>query len=211
VSVSSARLERGLLDRWRAAFPGMADVGSDLISRYGDRARVYHDLRHLSEVLAGVDLLRAECADPQAVELAAWFHDAVYELGSPDNEAASAALAGRLLAPYLDSGLVAEVERLALLTRDHSVEAGDTNGAVLCDADLAVLAGRPEAYDEYAARVRREFAHVPDDAFRAGRADVLRALLALPQLYNTRHGRGAWEAPARANLTRELTALHSLR
>jgi predicted metal-dependent HD superfamily phosphohydrolase len=102
---------------------------------------------------------------------------------------------------------VAEVSRLVLLTAGHAAGAGDRDGGLLCDADLAVLAGEPGAYDEYAAAVRREYAHVADPEFRAGRAAVLRRLLALPALYRLPELRAAWEPTARANLARELAAL----
>jgi predicted metal-dependent HD superfamily phosphohydrolase len=201
------RPSTGLRRRWQNLLPGSTDVGELLLGRYGEPGRVYHDRQHLAAVLEAVDLLPAECDDPVAVELAAWFHDAVYDIQGSANEARSAALAERLLAPYLDAETVAEVARLVLLTRDHVVGEDDRNGAVLCDADLAVLAGSPSEYDEYAARVRREYAAVPEDAFRAGRAALLRGLLELPRLYSTEHGRASWEAPARANLRRELAGL----
>jgi predicted metal-dependent HD superfamily phosphohydrolase len=78
---------------------------------------------------------------------------------------------------------------------------------VLCDADLAILASTPERYDEYVQDVRREYASLDDTTFRRGRAAVLRALLSAPSLFHTPAARAAWEAAARANVTRELAAL----
>ncbi|MGZ6753102.1 MAG: hypothetical protein ACXVEJ_06505, partial [Nocardioides sp.] len=80
-------------------------------------------------------------------------------------------------------------------------------GCALSDADLAILAAPPERYAAYAAAVRREHAHVPDDAFRAGRAAILTDLLAKPHLFHTRHARTTWEAPARAAVAREVATL----
>jgi len=177
------------------------------VERYADPSRVYHNLRHLADVLRRFDILVGECADPVAVELAAWFHDAVCDVRRNDNEEASADVARALLAPYISADEVDEVARLVLLTRDHAVDAGDANGAVLCDADLAILASGSAAYYHYTARVRREYAHVSDEDFRIGRADVLRRLLDLPNLFHTFYGLRSWEAPARANLEHELTTL----
>ena len=84
--------------------------------------------------------------------------------------------------------ITAEVARLVRLTVTHDPAAGDTNGEVLCDADLAILAAAPEEYAAYAAAVREEYGFVPDDAFRDGRAAVLRQLLGLPRLFRTPHG-----------------------
>lgn len=97
--------------------------------------------------------------------------------------------------------------RLVLLTAGHAVSPDDPDGALLCDADLAVLAGDPMQYDRYAAAVRREYGHVPEPDFRAGRARVLDGLLALPALFRLPPLAARWEAPARANLTRELGTL----
>ncbi len=193
--------------RWASRFPGLEGTGDLLVSRYADPSRVYHDARHLRSVLEAADLLRDECTDPDAVELGAWFHDAVYDVRRGDNEEASARLAETVLASYVDASTLAEVVRLVLLTCDHAVPDGDRNGAVLCDADLAVLASGRDDYDAYVARVRSEYAHVSDADFRAARATVLRALLALPSLFHTRLGLREWEEPARANLARELSAL----
>ena len=102
---------------------------------------------------------------------------------------------------------VAEVARLVRLTGTHDPGPGDRNGEVLCDADLAVLAGAPADYARYAAAVREEYAFVPDDAFRDGRAAVLRQLLDLPRLFRTPHGRDRWEPAARHNLRSELALL----
>ena len=196
-----------LRERWLRRFVDLGGIGEVVLAAYGEDSRIYHDVRHLYDVVTVVDLLGGESLDPDAVELAAWFHDVVYDVRRTDNEASSADQAARLLAPHLEPERVDEVVRLVLLTRDHQVTARDANGAVLCDADLAVLARSPERYDEYAARVRLEYAHVDDDAFRAGRAEVLRSLLALPSLFATAYGRQHWESPARANLHRELAPL----
>ncbi|WP_101785136.1 HD domain-containing protein [Nonomuraea indica] len=145
--------------------------------------------------------------DPVAVRLAAWFHDAVYD-GRPgwDEERSAWLALARLPRCGVPAARVAEVARLVRLTAAHDrVAADDLDGAVLCDADLAVL-GR-DGYGDYAARVREEYAHVPEDLFRQGRAEVLRRLLATPRLYRTARAYELWEARARANMSAELTAL----
>jgi predicted metal-dependent HD superfamily phosphohydrolase len=142
-----------------------------------------------------------------AVLLAAWFHDAVYD-GSPDAEERSAQLAEReLTAAGCAEALVAEVARLVRLTAGHDPEPGDARGAVLCDADLAILAAPPERYAEYVAGVRREYAQLDDATFRAGRAAVLRDLGGRERLFRTATGRQLWEDAARANIEAELREL----
>ena len=126
---------------------------------------------------------RARAFDRTTVALAAWFHDAVYD-GADDDEERSARWAERALpAAYAD-----EVARLVRMTVDHRPADDDPAGAALSDADLGILAAPRERYDAYVAGVRADFAHVGDDDFRAGRAAVLRDLVARPHLFSTPHG-----------------------
>lgn len=202
----SARWHTALLAASPAARP--EPYADALLARWAEPHRRYHNTAHLQAVLDHIDVLEQYAADPHLVRLAAWFHDAVYLPDRSENEERSARLAERALP---EAGLsqqdTAEVARLVRLTVTHAPEDGDANGAVLCDADLAILAAAPEAYAAYAAAVREEYAFVPDEAFRVGRADVLTQLLALPRLFRTPHGEREWEAPARENLEAELTLL----
>ncbi|WP_045692320.1 hypothetical protein [Streptomyces rubellomurinus] len=182
--------------------------GRELLRRWSEPQRRYHTADHLRAVLRHVDDLADHAADPDAVRLAAWFHDAVYRPDRSENEERSAALAVRALtAAGLPAERVAEVERLVLLTVTHDPAPGDRDGEVLCDADLAVLGGPAEAYAGYAAAVREEYGFVPAPDFRAGRAAVLRHLLALPALFRTPAAHARFTAAARANLTAELGTL----
>lgn len=182
-------------------------VGAELVARWSEKHRRYHDLDHLRAVLAAVDLIEEWADDPAAVRLAVWFHDAVYD-GRPgwDEERSAQLAQARLPRCGVPAARVAEVARLVRVTAAHDTLAeGDRNGAVLCDADLAVLGG--DGYAEYAAKVRQEYAHVPGELFREGRAQVLRRLLAVPSLYRTAPARELWEARAREAMTAELGAL----
>jgi predicted metal-dependent HD superfamily phosphohydrolase len=142
-------------------------------------------------------------------QLALWFHDAVHDGEAGRDEERSADLADARLAGHLDAASVAEVVRLVLVTTDHSPAAGDGPGALVSDADLAILGSAPDRYARYARQVRAEYAHVPDDAFRTGRAAVLRGLRGDGPLFRTPQGATLWEAQARANLTTELTTLEA--
>ncbi|WP_458086851.1 HD domain-containing protein [Streptomyces malaysiensis] len=193
-----------------AKTPSPVPYGEDLLTRWAEPQRRYHTTDHLLAVLDRVDELlpHVQAPDPAAVRLAAWFHDAVYLPDRSTNEERSARLAERALTEAaVPAPRTAETVRLVLLTRDHNPAEGDTNGEVLCDADLAVLAGSPENYGAYAAAVREEYAFVPDDTFREGRANVLRHLLDLPHLFRTPAAHDRWEAPARHNMTTELELL----
>jgi predicted metal-dependent HD superfamily phosphohydrolase len=192
-----------LVDRW--PLPDHHALRDDLLAAW-DRSG-YHDLLHLEEVLDRLDLLAAAGApfDRTVVALAAWFHDAVYD-GAADDEERSARWAERALPP----APAAEVARLVRMTVEHRPAGHDSDGAALSDADLGILAAPRGRYDAYVAGVRADFAHVGDDDFRAGRAAVLRDLVARTHLFSTPHARELWEEAARANLRRELSELEGL-
>jgi predicted metal-dependent HD superfamily phosphohydrolase len=200
-----------LLARVRdGAGPEPSAYGEQLLRRWSEPQRRYHTVRHLAAVLAAVDALAAggTAADTDVVRLAAWFHDAVYAPDRSENEERSARLAERVLRELgVPEPVRARTARLVRLTVDHDPAPGDADGELLCDADLAVLGGSPQEYASYAAAVREEYAFVPDDAFRAGRAAVLRQLLALPALFRTPAAVSGYEARARANMAAELAAL----
>ena len=196
------------------AIPGAAGMPDGLVhlllERYREPHRRYHDDRHLAAVLAAVELLGDHADDLEAVRLAAWFHDAAYEPTRSDNEEVSAQLAEGLL-PLFDvpPPRIAEVARLVRLTGEHAPTADDANGDVLCDADLAVLAGDPDAYADYAAGIRTEYVHVDDADFNRERGTILRELLARPRLFHTDRAYTQWEKRARANIAVELQLLNA--
>ncbi|MEV0001203.1 metal-dependent phosphohydrolase [Micromonospora sp. NPDC050980] len=204
-----------LAARWRRTARAAGATDPDGVRHAGDRLlacwrephRHHHTIDHLRTVLDVVDTYADRARHRNLVRLAAWCHDAVYDprAGGDANERASAALAeGLLTAAGLPAPAVDEVRRLVLLTADHVVGPDDPDGALLCDADLAVLAAEPADYHRYATAIRREYGHVTEPDFRAGRATVLRRLLDLPALYRLPEPRARWEDRARANLTREL-------
>ncbi len=221
-----------LLRRWANLFAGpigahraagadpgaVADLGRELLARWSEPHRHYHSPDHLLAVLEAVDRLRGDGEEPgplpRAVPLAAWFHDAVYAADparpAGQDEEDSARLAEELLAaPRLavSDMEIAETARLVRLTLSHRPTADDRAGALLSDADLEVLGRTPDAYDDYVALVRRDFAHVPEPDWRRGRAAVLDGLLGAERLYATASGRRRWEEAARTNLARERDSL----
>lgn len=177
-----------------------------LLARYAEPHRHYHTQRHLDECFARLEAVRARAEHPGELELALWYHDAVYDPRASDNEARSAALAEQAMHR---AGLAADardrVRALIMATRhDHLPAPGDA--ALLVDTDLGILAAAPERFDEYEQEIRAEYAWVPGPIFRGKRRDVLRGFLARERIYMS----GAFdadEAAARANIARSLAAL----
>jgi predicted metal-dependent HD superfamily phosphohydrolase len=181
-----------------------------LLSRWTEPQRHYHDVTHLTSVLEVIDHFAHLTPNPDQVRLAAWLHDAVYDpraLGDA-NERDSAEFAAGLLASLgAPDEVSTEVARLVNLTAGHATEDDDPDGELLCDADLAILAADAPRYARYTEAIRREYAHVPDDAFRGGRSRVLTELLNLPSIYRLAPIHELWEDRARANLEAELEEL----
>jgi predicted metal-dependent HD superfamily phosphohydrolase len=192
-----------LASRW--PLPDHHEERDALLSAYADPARGYHDTLHLTEVLDRIDELAGAGlpGDGTALRLAAWFHDGVYD-GERGDEDRSAVWAEDALA---ETGHAEHVARLVRLTEHHDPAPDDLPGQVLCDADLAILAAPPARYDAYLTGVRRDYAHVSDGDFAAGRAAVLRDLAGRARLFHTAYAREHWEPVARANLARELEGL----
>ena len=194
----------------RAAWPLPAadDLRDDVVAAYADPERGYHDTRHLAEVLDRLGELAEHGTpyDATPVLLAAWFHDAVYD-GERDAEERSAVWAEQALSGLVDDQVAAETVRLVRLTETHRPADDDANGCALSDADLGILAADPDRYAQYVVSVRREYAHLDDDVFTAGRAVVLRDLLVKPHLFHTTYAAERWEQRARANMEAELAAM----
>jgi predicted metal-dependent HD superfamily phosphohydrolase len=177
---------------------------NDLIAAYAAAGRYYHNLAHVEDCLdqlaAVPDLSAAERA---ILTEAIWWHDVVYDPTRSDNEELSAQLAEQHVAAEMRD----EVRRLIRLTKTHHVEPDDSLGAILISIDLSILGAEPARYDAYAAAIRREFSHVPEADYRAGRADVLRRFAARPVIYPDAGFAQALDEMARDNLARELASL----
>ncbi|MFN6122527.1 MAG: metal-dependent phosphohydrolase [Actinomycetes bacterium] len=191
-----------------ASFEGLLERHRDPRRRYHTATHVMWVCRHVDRLAAHHDEIGRPLADPDAVRMAALFHDAIYEPASATNESDSARLADARLADLgWASARRAEVARLVELTAGHTVDADDLAGAVLLDADLAILGSDANEYAHYATAVRAEYAHVTDDAWRTGRARVLSHFLDRPTIYATEPMRAEREHRARANLAAELAQL----
>ena len=197
-----------LRSRWRTlcASCGICDehgVWELLGSGYASAGRHYHNWAHIADCLSLLDELRPDATDFQAVELALWFHDAVYDSRRGDNEEQSALQAEKVLSTHPRVDSIGAMIRATV----HRAAPADADTALLCDIDLSILAAEPARYDGYASAIRREYAWVGEAEYRAGRAKVLQSFLQRPLLYVTTACRFRWEDAARSNLEREIASL----
>lgn len=181
----------------------------ELEAAYAEPHRRYHTRAHIEDCLKLLDAVGdLSDRDRRLLTWAIWWHDAVYDPTRLDNEAKSAERAEHDLAGQgADASERAEVVRLILTTAGHTVEPGDRLGAILVSIDLSILGRDPETYDRYAAQIRQEYAFVPEDLYRTGRAAVLNKFLQAVVIYPDAGFAARFEAQARANLTREIDSL----
>jgi predicted metal-dependent HD superfamily phosphohydrolase len=192
----------------------VARVGADLVDRWNEPVRRYHTTRHLVEMFGALEELEeaGEIDERQGsvARLAAWFHDAIYDPSATSgaNEADSAALArGSLEHLDFETDDIEAINRLILLSVRHDADATEALDAAFHDADLWILSSPTERFDDYCGQVREEYAHVPEGAYRHGRAAILRPLLRRDRVYRTTRALQSWETRARVNLGRELKRL----
>ncbi len=186
---------------WTELLPGRPDLGAELLARWSEPHRRYHDTSHL---VAALDALSELGGAARTERLAIWFHDAVHAGRPGEDERDSAQLARmRLSGAGLHPDDTAEVARLVLVTVHHSPSPDDPAGARVSDADLAVLGSDPIAYAASVAALRAEAAGTPQDAWREMRLARLAELLTTEPLFHTAAGRHRWLVRARANLFAE--------
>jgi predicted metal-dependent HD superfamily phosphohydrolase len=182
---------------------------NQIVAAYSERHRSYHTLQHLRECLAQFEAASALARRPAEVELALWFHDAVYDPKARDNEERSADWAGRsILAADCEAAIAERVRALVLATDGHAAS-DDPDTMVLLDVDLAILGAEPARFAEYGRQVRAEYAHVPEAEYRTRRSQVLATFLARPRIYLTTPFHDAFEQRARDNLQQAVSALQA--
>lgn len=200
-------------EKWRVLWERAGGGGTvkyaygRLCERYAEKHRHYHALAHVQHCLETFDALRDEAENPDAVEMALWFHDAVYDPHRKDNEAQSAELATVVLdVGGFPSPFIGAVHDLVMATAPGFAPVS-ADQAVLLDCDLAILGASPEAFDEYERQIRREYAGLAPMVFAAGRSALIHRMLDRPTIFRTQAMRLVYEPHARANMARSLERL----
>lgn len=174
-------------------------VFNKLIAAYSEKQRAYHTLQHLYECLVLVDSIRSELNDSNAVALALWFHDAVYDPQAKDNELKSAELLEYYLAQDLSVDIVQKIKRWIVATQKH-VSTDELDLQFLLDIDLAILAASPARFAEYEQQIQQEYAWVDLDIYSIKRKQVLAHFYQTEPLYQTEYFQQSFERKAKSNL-----------
>ena len=193
---------------WKRAWQGLgagddgASVSAALLAAYDEPQRSYHTLQHLHECIDRFETCTDLTVRPAEIEIALWFHDAVYDVFRADNERRSAEWARDAT---VASGVPAEVaERIAALvlaTKHSTAMPASVDEQLLVDIDLAILGANRKRFAEYERQIRREYAHVLEPVFQAKRRALLAGFMARERLYGTPRLHDELEERARANLS----------
>lgn len=182
------------------------DLFETLAAMYDEPGRHYHDQSHVAECLTQFDRYRALAQKPGEIEVAIWFHDAIYDTRAPDNEEQSAALAQQHLARLNAApDSITRVVDMILATKTHQAHTADSR--LMLDIDLGILGTAPTVFEAYDINIRREYHWVAEDAYVAGRIQVLRSFLDRTIIYHTDTLRSRFESQARDNLARKISEL----
>ena len=177
----------------------------DLLARYSEPQRHYHNAQHIDECLREFDLVRAQALDPAALEFAIWFHDVIYDPRASDNEEQSARFATESLKGARDD-LDARVSDLVLTTKTH-LPGSIPDAALLIDIDLSILGKPAKRFDEYEAAIREEYSWVSISVYCEKRAAILRAFLQRDRIFTTQFFHDRYEFHARQNLANSVAKL----
>jgi len=188
----------------RTRIDGLATASAwdNLVARYSETHRHYHNLTHLDRMLSHMDRV---APDNEAIEFAIWFHDAIYDPLARDNEARSADLFTECFGKLVSPLLARKVPQLILATDPKRPRSGEGDENLIVDIDLAILGSSPEEYEQYRTDIRKEYAIVPEPDFNKGRISVLENFLHHP-IFATKEFT-ILEARARMNIRREIELL----
>lgn len=174
-------------------------VFNKLIAAYSEKQRAYHTVQHLYECLVLLESIRSDLNDANAVELALWFHDAVYDPQAKDNELKSAELFVQYLAQDLSIDIVEKIKLWIVATQKHA-STDELDLQFLLDIDLAILAASPERFDEYEQQIQQEYAWVDPEVYSIKRKEVLAHFYWTEPLYQTEYFQQILEQRAKSNL-----------
>ncbi|MCU4366802.1 metal-dependent hydrolase [Acinetobacter courvalinii] len=178
-------------------------IFNKLIAAYSEKQRAYHTLQHVYECLVLLESIRSDLKDAYSVELALWFHDAVYDPQAKDNELKSAELFGRYMVQDLSVEIVEKIKRWIIATQKHEA-ADELDLQFLLDIDLAILAASPERFEEYEQQIQQEYAWVDPDVYSIKRKEVLAHFYQAEPLYQTEYFQQNFEQRVKQNLNRIL-------
>lgn len=192
----------------RVGAKGDVDAVFSLLNRkYGERHRAYHNAAHIRHCLDEFRPVRQDKMprDPNAIEMAIWFHDAVYTPRRTDNESRSVKLAQEVLSTtggLFEHPIIERVSTLIMATKHGMpLSMNDPDAIMMADIDLSPLGISPDSFDENLGRLQREF-RMEFKKFLERQAWFLKKLCKGRHIFGTEYFQDRYERPARSNIDR---------
>ena len=209
-------VEEYLKDKWQqlTAFSGKEDIKNhlwdELLYRYTEAHRHYHNLNHLAYIFSLCDQYMNHIKNPAVVGFAIFYHDVVYDTYRQDNEAQSAEIAGAHLQRLkLNASIIDQVKTFILATKAHAIPADFAQKedlSLFLDFDMAILAEDPPVYKLYSEKIRQEYAKYSNEIYNEGRKMALIKMLD-STLYHTPLFKELREEKAKVNMREEISSL----
>jgi predicted metal-dependent HD superfamily phosphohydrolase len=183
------------------------DTYERLVAAYSEPHRHYHTATHIAACLAEFDAARELATFAGEVQLALWFHDAVYSPAASDNEVRSANWAAQFLSCAGVQAAACERVHAHIMATQHNAQPGAGDSALVVDVDLSILGQKPETYREFENNVRAEYRWVPWSLYRRKRGEILQSFLERDSIYVTARFRERYESQAQSNIRDALRSL----
>jgi len=171
-----------------------------LLASYNEPHRQYHNEQHIDAVLSALDKTRELAINPLAVELALWFHDAVYKIYSKTNEIDSAKWASDFVLNNNEDKNLSETVYSLIIATQHNSSLQHSDEKLIVDIDLAILGASEADYDEFERSIRKEYRLIPWPVYKRKRIGILKSFLDRKNVYSHEFFIDAFETNARINL-----------
>ncbi len=190
----------------RCLIDGATDTSSVvhqlLADAYQEPQRRYHTLEHIEHCLCMFDLCQSMADDPDALEIAIWFHDVVYVPGKRDNEALSAELYLEMSSGGHGDKMRERVVRLIMATLHDGTSLEDSDSSFMVDIDLSSFALSFQDFLHDSQNLRAENPQLSDADYYQKQSNFQSCLLSRQKFFLSDFFHQRYEQQARDNLSR---------
>ena len=204
MTVIKTLIENMLRERWKSLGLPL-EIGEDLIKRYNEPHRHYHNINHLHDCFIKFDSCQYLFKDTVSIQLAIWFHDAIWNPLSKVNEVSSANLFERTVTTF-NTELI---KNMILSTEKHFPLSFNQDLLYFLDIDLSILGANKSLFRKYEENICKEYSHVEPLDYLKGRSKILQKFLEREPMFYTKEMKLKYEKRARRNLNGLVTALNS--
>ena len=190
-------------------FSASTETYSELKLRHQEKHRKYHNVAHIESVLSEFSNSRHIAENPNSIELALWFHDAIYNTFSKSNEKDSADLAVSFISKNSDNKELQQTVHSLIMATEHNFVPTLNDQRLMVDIDLSILGSGESQYAEFEAAIRKEYKYVPSFLFKKKRIELLQYFLNRESIYSHQHYVDSLEKQARLNIKNAITKLRS--